>query len=265
MQDATLTQVVESLTAVGIRAGDGVLVHAAIQYLGRPVGGVDMYRQGFDRTLGPDGTLAVPTFTFVFARGQAYDPANTPSEQMGVFAEHIRTLPHAVRSPHPLQSVALIGRHAAEIASLDTPSAFDPGSAFERMLDLDFTMVLLGASIRVASIVHYSEQKAKVPYRVWKSFDGTVLRGGTAGPGTCRMFARDLALDPRNDFTPVQVLLENRGLWRQVKLNYGSVAACRLRDVVAAADDLLAKDPWALVTDGDALRRRAAGEGSDPA
>ncbi len=264
MQDVMRRQVVEGLTAVGIRAGDSVLVHAAIQYLGKPVGGVDMYRQAFDKVLGPDGTLAVPTFTFVFARGQAYDPANTPSEQMGVFAEHIRTLPHAVRSPHPLQSVALIGRHAAEIALLDTPSAFDPGSAFERMLDLDFTMVLLGASIRVASIVHYSEQKAKVPYRVWKSFDGTVLRAGSAA-GTCRMFARDLALDPRNDFTPVQVLLEDRGLWRQVKLNYGSVAACRLRDVVAAADDLLAKDPWALVTDGDALRRRGAIEGSDPA
>jgi aminoglycoside 3-N-acetyltransferase len=265
MQDVTLAQVVESLTAVGIRAGDGVLVHAAIQYLGKPVGGVDMYRQAFDKVLGPDGTLAVPTFTFVFARGQVYDPGNTPSEQMGVFAEHIRALPNAVRSPHPLQSVAVIGRHAAEIASRDTSSAFDPGSSFEGMLDLDFTMVLLGASIRVASIVHYSEQKAKVSYRVWKTFNGPIIRAGVAEPATCRMFARDLVLDPRNDFTPVQVLLESRGLWRQVKLNYGTVAACRLREVVAAADDLLKEDPWALVKDGGARRQRAAGTGNAPA
>jgi aminoglycoside 3-N-acetyltransferase len=264
MRDVTLAQVVESLTAVGIRAGDGVLVHAAIQYLGSPVGGVDTYWQAFNNVLGPDGTLAVPTFTFIFARGRPYDPGNTSSDQMGVFAEHIRTLPGAVRSPHPLQSVAVIGRHATEIASRDTPCAFDPGSAFEGMLDLDFTMVLLGASIRVASIVHYSEQKAQVPYRIWKTFTGTLIRDGKEVPATCRMYARDLGLDPQNDFTPVQTLLERRKLWRQVKLNYGSIAASKLRDVVSAADDLLKEDPWALVKDGEAMRRRAEVKGDVP-
>jgi hypothetical protein len=32
-----------------------------------------------------------------------------------------------------------------------------------------------------------------------------------------------------------------------VSLNYGQIAACRLVDFVAAADELLANDPWALV------------------
>lgn len=265
MQGVTQAQVVESLAAVAIGTGEGVLVHAAIQYLGKPEGGVDMYREAFESVLGAEGTLAVPTFNFGFARGQVFDRANTPSDQMGVFAEHIRSLPQALRSPHPLQSVAVIGRHAQDIAERDTPSAFDAGSAFERMLDLDFEMVLLGASIQVASIVHYSEQKARVPYRYWKTFEGTVFRSGEPRTATCRMFARDLALDPRRDFGSVQRLLEARGLWRQVKLNYGTVAACRLREVVAAADSLLADNPWALVKDGDALRRRATGVESDPA
>lgn len=265
MQDVTLGQVVDSLKSVGIEPGDGVLVHAAIQYLGKPEGGVDMYRQAFEAVLGPDGTLAMPTFNFGFARGLPFDRQNTPSDQMGVLAEHVRSLPHAVRSPHPLQSVAVIGRHAADIAARDTASAFDPGSAFERMLDLDFEMVLLGASIQVASIVHYSEQKAKVPYRYWKSIEGTILRAGVSSAATYRMFARDLTLDPRNDFGPVQRLLETRGLWRQVRLNYGTIAACRLQEVVAAADQLLAKDPWALVRDGETLRGRAAGKAGGPA
>ncbi len=259
MRDVTQEQVIGSLSAVGIGAGDGVLVHAAIQYLGKPAGGVDLYRQAFETQLGSAGTLAVPTFNFGFARGQPFDRVNTPSDQMGVFAEHIRTQPQAVRSPHPLQSVAVLGRHAADIGERDTPSAFDPGSAFERMLDLDFQMLLLGASIAVASIVHYSEQKANVPYRYWKSFEGTIHRDGVAQAGRCRMFAREMPLDPRNDFTPVQRLLEARGLWRQVKLNYGTVAACRMREVVAAADSLLAENPWALVKDGQTLRQRAEG------
>lgn len=263
MKEVTLEQVVDSLKAVGIGRGDGVLVHSAIQYFGRPVGGVQMYWKAFEAVLGPEGTLAVPTFNFGFARGEPFDARHTPSERMGLLAEYIRCLPNARRSPHPLQSLAVVGRWAADIAGRDTPSAFDPGSGFERMLELDFLMVLLGASIQVASIVHYSEQKAQVPYRYWKTFQGTVVRDGVAVATEYRMFARDLALDPQNDFRPVQSWLEGRGLWRQARLNYGHVAACRLRDVVAAADDLLAHNPWALVKDGERMRRLAAEMGRD--
>lgn len=258
MQAITLGLLIDGLRQVGIGQGDGVLVHSAIQYLGRPEGGVDLYRLAFEQVLGPDGTLAVPAFNFGFARGATFDARSTPSEQMGVFAEHIRTLPQARRSAHPLQSVAVIGRHAADVAGRDTPSAFDPGSAFERMLELDFKAVFLGATIQVASIVHYSEQKARVPYRTWKTFEGTVVRQGQPVAAACRMYARDLALDPQNDFAPVQRHLEAAGSWRQMRLNYGNVAACRMQDIVDAADRLLAEDAWALVRDGQALRQQAS-------
>lgn len=258
MKEVTLEQVVQSLRAVGVGRGGGVLLHSAIQYFGRPVGGVEMYWKALVEVLGPEGTLAVPAFNFAFARGEPFDVQRTPSDQMGVLSEYVRSLPQAKRSPHPLQSIAVVGRWAEDIADRDTASAFDPGSAFERMLELDFEMVLLGASIQVASIVHYSEQKAQVPYRYWKTFRGTVVRGGAAAVREYRMFARDLALDPQNDFGPVQTWLEARGLWRQTRLNYGHVAACRLGDVVAAADDLLAHDPWALVRDGERVKQQAA-------
>jgi aminoglycoside N3'-acetyltransferase len=247
VNEVTATQVAEVLRGVGVEPGDGVLVHAAIQYLGRPSGGVGLYWDAFREVLGEEGTLAVPTFNFGFARGLPFDPVNTASEEMGVFAEYVRGLPEAKRSSHPLQSVAAVGRHADDLARRDTPSAFDPGSAFERMLDLDFKMVLLGASIKVASIVHYSEQKNQVPYRCWKDFEGTIVEAGRPRTAVYRMFARDLELDPRMDFTPVQLALEEKGRWTQVKLNYGKVAMCPLREVVAAADELLRQDPWVLV------------------
>ncbi len=257
MNEVTRQQVVERLREVGIGPGDGVLVHAAIQYLGRPVGGVGLYGSAFQDVLGETGTVVVPTFNFGFARGIPFDRLNTPSEKMGVFAEHIRRLPEAVRSPHPMQSVAAVGRHAADLAGRDTPSAFDPKSAFERMLDLGFKMVLLGADIQVASIVHYTEQKHQVPYRCWKDFSGTVIEDGTERPAVCRMYARYLELDPRTDFEPLQRRLEAEGRWRQTKLNYGVVAACSLRDVVDAAEALLAEDPWALLGNGAEVRQRA--------
>jgi aminoglycoside N3'-acetyltransferase len=257
VNEVTREKVAESLRRVGVGPGDGVLVHAAIQYLGRPVGGVGLYWAAFQDVLGEAGTLVVPTFNFGYARGAPFDRADTPSEKMGVFAEYVRCLPNARRSPHPMQSIAAIGRHAEDLASRDTPSAFDPGSAFERMLDLGFTMVLLGASIQVASIMHYSEQKRQVPYRYWKDFPGTVIEDGSSRATVYRMYARDLELDPHTDFEPVQRRLQSEGRWRETRLNYGTVAACSLQDVVDAAEALLREDPWALIGNRAEVEQRA--------
>jgi hypothetical protein len=88
----------------------------------------------------------------------------------------------------------------------------------------------------------------KVPYRYWKEFTGEVqLVGRSPEMRTYRMFARDLVTDPQVSSTPVQKALEERSLWTSVPLNYGKVAACRFRDFVAVAEELLTKDPWVLV------------------
>jgi aminoglycoside N3'-acetyltransferase len=257
MNEVTQAKVVESLRTVGIGAGDGVITHAAIQFLGRPVGGVGIYWDAFREVLGPEGTLVVPTFNFGFCRGLAFDRESTPSEKMGVFAEHVRKLPVARRSSHPMQSVAAIGRYAEDLAGRDTASAFDPGSAFDRMLELDFTMVLLGASIQSVSMVHYCEQKQTVPYRFWKEFSGMVRCGGQQRQATYRMYARDLDLDPKIDQVPIQRALEAMGAWKETRLNYGTVAACRLRDFVAVTLNLLTKDPWSLVGNLPEVQQRA--------
>jgi aminoglycoside 3-N-acetyltransferase len=235
------------LHSLGIRQGDGLLVHSAIQYLGRPAGGVGMYLEAITTVIGPGGTLAVPTFNFAFARGEPYDPQNTPSAGMGSFSEYVRQQPGARRTTHPMQSLAVIGRYADELAGRDTLSAFDPGSAFERMLQLDFKLLLLGADIRATSIYHISEQRHKVPYRYWKDFPGQVRTPNGWEQRTYRMFVRDLELDPITTAEPVKELLIRRGQWLEAPLNYGRVVACRQTDFVAAVDHFLDADPWSLV------------------
>lgn len=254
MREVTLAQVLEALERVGVQPGDGLLVHSAIQFFGRPHGGIGIYLSALRKALGlpGQGTLAVPAFNFGFARGQAYNPASTPSEGMGVFPEYIRQQPEAMRTSHPMQSLAILGVHAAELSRLDTASAFDPGSAFERLVELDFKLLLLGADIQAASIVHYSEQRAAVPYRYWKSFQGQIETSHTdttqgVEPQTYRMFVRDLDLDAHLDLHPIQHALQRRGQWSSTNLNYGTIAVCRLQDFVRTADALLAADPWALV------------------
>lgn len=250
MKEVTAAQVVEILGSLGILPGDTLLVHSALQFLGKPSGGPGMYYHALAEAirLPEEGTLAVPTFNFGFAQGKPYDPKNTPSQKMGVFAEYIRTLPEAQRSPHPMQSLAAVGRCAADLAGRDTPSAFDPGSAFERLIELDGKLLLLGADIQAASIFHYSEQRARVPYRYWKEFSGQVLTPLGWLPRTYRMFVRDLELDPQIELYPLQARLQARGQWLAAQLNYGWISTCRLRHFIAAADEILAEDPWTLVT-----------------
>jgi aminoglycoside N3'-acetyltransferase len=275
MHAVTRDQLLAALKALGLQPGDGLLVHSAVQFLGRPVGGVTMYLDAASTLLeGQDwrmesgewskfnyqsrlstldsqlssGTLAVPTFNFAFARGEPYDPRSTPSQGMGAFSEHVRQLPQAHRTAHPMQSLAVIGRYAGDLAGRDTPSAFDPGSAFERLLELDFKLLLLGADVQAVSMVHYSEQRLSVPYRYWKDFTGQIKTpDGSWQTRTYRMFARDLEINPQLDLSPIQRLMQQRGQWRSVPVNYGQIASCRLSDFVRAADDLLSKDPWSLV------------------
>jgi aminoglycoside 3-N-acetyltransferase len=153
-----------------------------------------------------------------------------------------------LRSPHPMQSIAVAGKYAADLCSRDTSSAFDPGSAFDRMLELDFKLLLLGADVTFTSMIHYAEQRMQVPYRYWKEFIGEVhLTGHPSQVRTYRMFARDLVIDPEVSSAPVQKVLEERGLWNSAPLNYGKVAFCSFKDFVSVAEELILMDPWALV------------------
>ena len=266
MLSVTREQFLNILQTLGVRPGDDLMIHSALQFLGKPEGGAEMYLDILCEVLGIDAqrfvqrkpreselkecnaTLVVPTFNFGFARGEPFDLENTPSEGMGAFAELIRTRPGAFRSLHPLQSVAAIGHYAGDLAARDTPGGYDLGSPFDSMLKLDFKVLLLGADIFYTSMVQYVEQLAGVPYRYWKDFTGPV-RGadGEWRTLTYRMFVRDLELDPQVSCKPVQKFLQERGQWSAARLNYGEVALFRLVDYVKAASEMLAADAWAFV------------------
>jgi aminoglycoside 3-N-acetyltransferase len=114
------------LRALGVRPGDVLLVHSSARSLGFVAGGVQAVVQVLLDTLGPDGTLMVPTHTSansdparwvnppvpaswwpaIREQSPGFDPARTPSQWMGIIAETTRTWPGALRSNHPQVSFA---------------------------------------------------------------------------------------------------------------------------------------------------------------
>jgi len=241
-----------SLNKIGIVEGDQLLIHSAIQFLGKPEGGIEMIYQSLQSLLTPTGTIVVPTFNFDFSISAEFSTQNTPSKGMGVFSELIRRLPNSSRTSHPLQSIAAVGYHANDLSIRDTPCAFDEGSAFEHMLDLDFNCLLLGANINACSIIHFSEQRANVPYRYWKNFSGLV----DGKYATYRMFVRDLELNPLLDLNLVKARLVDQKLWNEVHLNYGTLSKFKLKDFRISADELLSKDPFCLLSNRESVKER---------
>ena len=267
MRQITQEQAVAVLQSIGIKPGDGLLVHSAIHYLGQPVGGVGMHYRALCQAVNIDpkqrahaagavGSLAVPAFNFAFARGEPYDPQTTPSAGMGSLSEYVRTRPEALRTAHPMHSLAVVGFHAKDLSARDTPCAFDPGSAFERMLELDFKLLLLGADIQAVAMLHYCEQRSQVPYRYWKDFNGLYKSSQGWETRTYRMFVRNMEVDPKIELYPVQESLQEQGLWISAPLNYGYISTCRLVDFVARTEAFLDKDPWSLVTNPPAGQQK---------
>ncbi|MBN1666923.1 MAG: hypothetical protein JW862_07530, partial [Anaerolineales bacterium] len=83
MRRLTQEQLTGLLFELGLQPGEGVMAHAAVQFLGQPQGGPGIYYAALDGVLALSdnlGTLVVPTFNFGFARGEPFDQLVTPSD-----------------------------------------------------------------------------------------------------------------------------------------------------------------------------------------
>jgi aminoglycoside 3-N-acetyltransferase len=172
------------LRRLGLRPGGVALVHAGLSGLGYIVHGVEAVRLALARTLGPEGTLLVPTFT-----GEAMDPScwvdpALPAElwnevrdgmpffdtrrslprEMGSLALSVALDPDARRSLHPLASFAALGPRAEELTSHhDLRDPFGRRSPLGRALELDADVLLLGVNQTRNAAFYLAQCLADVP------------------------------------------------------------------------------------------------------
>lgn len=128
----TRESLADDLGALGLEAGQTVLVHSSLRSLGWVCGGASAVVLAVLDVLGPGGTLVVPTHTsensdpeqwsrppvpeswwpIIRDHMPGFDPGVTPSWHMGAIAEQVRTWPTAQRSAHPQTSFAAVGARA---------------------------------------------------------------------------------------------------------------------------------------------------------
>ncbi len=243
-----IKDLIKKIQNLKFERGNSIFIHSALHSFGaakdiNPTNFSYELLEALDKKTGISGNIIVPTFNFQFTKGKTYDIKNTPSEGMGGFSEFVRKLDLSVRSKHPLQSVCVIGKDAKEICSKDTYSAFGHESAFEKMLNLDTQIILLGASIQAVSFVHLAEEQFNVPYRYWKEFEGDYIdEDKNIKKKKYGMFVRNLDINPSPNLTKIEPILQKNGKIFIEKFSYGYIKTFKAVDFIKILNDELDKN-----------------------
>ncbi|MBL4615247.1 MAG: AAC(3) family N-acetyltransferase [Magnetovibrio sp.] len=163
--------------------------------------------------LGPQGTLIVPTFAYDCAAPNIiFDLEETPSD-VGPFTNFVRLHPKAVRSLHPIFSLAGIGKHAKDILSNTGRSAFGPLSSFGRLAKYDAKFVCLGVPFSLSiTYMHHLEQMHGCNHRYHKILESKVYSNGKEVPGPWLAYLNYRGVTPKADFSSIEKRLREEGV-----------------------------------------------------
>ena len=196
----TYDQILTGLRAIGLPSGRHLLVNCAMSRIGRLHGGPATLLRALREVIG-EATVVVPTQTANNSttsrcyraetagmspaereRYQAsmpgFDPAVTPSYEMGALAEHVRQHHGAIRSAHPQASFAAIGLAAAELMRVhDLDSHLGERSPLAALYATGATTLLLGVGVEKCTALHLAEHRLGTapPMKAYTCF---LSRGG---------------------------------------------------------------------------------------
>ncbi|HEY4103395.1 MAG TPA: AAC(3) family N-acetyltransferase [Polyangiaceae bacterium] len=244
MAEVSFAQLIEQLTALGVRSGAVLLVHTSFRAV-RPVeAGPLGLIAALRAAIGEAGTLVMPTMT---DGKSVFDPARTPTCDMGVTAELFWRQPGVLRSTHPGGSFAAAGPEAEFICRpqpLSPPHGSD--SPVGRVHDLGGQVLLLGVTHSENTTLHLAEAIAQVPYSVSHptivEVDGEARSIPIAETDHCC-----------TGFRQLDEWLRARGLQRQGRVGHAAAWLCEARDVVSVALGELTRDPLVFLCPRAAL------------
>ncbi len=180
-RSVTGSDLARDLRRLGVRAGGVTMVHTRMSAIGWVIGGAETVVRALLEALGPEGTLmAYASWEHHvygpddwpadhrdahLAEPPAFDPATSEAvREHGRVPERIRSWPGAVRSAHPEASVVAIGPRARWLAA-DHPAddAYGAASPLARLVAADGQVLMLGAPLETATLLHHAEAIARVP------------------------------------------------------------------------------------------------------
>ncbi|MFL9840355.1 aminoglycoside 3-N-acetyltransferase [Sphingomonas sp. ST-64] len=169
------------LTRIGLRAGDAVMVHAAMRKVGPLLNGPDALSHAILDVVGPDGTLLVYASwdsvheDLLDASGRVlpewrdhvpgFDQESSRAVRMnGIIAEFVRTMPGARRSANPGASIAAVGRLAEWItADHGLDYGYGENTPLSKLVDIGGRVLMVGAPWDTMTLIHHADHRARLP------------------------------------------------------------------------------------------------------
>jgi aminoglycoside N3'-acetyltransferase len=167
-RNVTQADMARDFAAIGLGAGDLVMVHSALSNIGYVIDGADAVIDALLQVVGETGTVIMPTLVrggmSVEERFEAWDIDESPSD-VGRITEVFRQRPQSIRSWHPTHAASAIGplaeqltrdhKHASGRPSPWHDAAFAADSPWEKMCDLGARYMFLGTNYRTCTLFHY--------------------------------------------------------------------------------------------------------------
>ena len=165
----------KNLKSVGLNEGDNCYVPSNVSLLAKSKIKKDILLSNclssFQEVIGSNGTIFSPSASMNLCNTNIpFDKKNTPSNNMGAFAEFIRKSKNSIRSLHPFWSISGIGKNS-NILSKVSRHSYGLGSPWSKFLDLDVRQINIGIHpSKAVTLIHHVEVSVGVPYRYTKEF-----------------------------------------------------------------------------------------------
>ena len=177
---STRETIAADLRALGLAAGDNVIVHSSIKSLGWVVGGAPTVVQALIDVVGDGGTIVTPSHSYGHTDPATwtnpkvrqdwipvirdalppFDPVTTPTTHMGQIVEVFRTWPDTLRSRHPDVSFCARGANAEFVTADHTYELSQgDGSPLARLYDLDGRVLFIGVGYDRNTSFHLAEYR----------------------------------------------------------------------------------------------------------
>lgn len=177
-RDPTQEGLARDLAALGVRAGDVLMVHASMRMVG---GRAEDVLGALEEVIGPEGTLLV----LVCAEEGPFSEESPAWHDLGVFAEVARTRAGWWANAHPF--CRMVGWGPDARALLEDPpldAYYGPGSPLARLVERGGRVLRLGTDTNTTTLFHHAEYVADLPHA--RRVTQTVEVMTDAGPVTVR-------------------------------------------------------------------------------
>jgi aminoglycoside 3-N-acetyltransferase len=259
---ATIDRFESILAALEIRAGAALMVHSDLRDLVRLADARELAEQhdprgfllrAFDsalmETVGAAGTICVLGAYSDYARfAKPFDLQQSPPDpQYGAYNRYVFDQGTACRSLNPIVGFLAKGAKADWICEHISACGFGPHTPWDRLVELDGTMLFWGVDLRNMTFVHHVEQRVGVPHLYHKLYNTPVLVEGRPIDLPVVASVRYLDFNITYNFRRLSEDLAGAGVLKSFREAPFQAHAVRCRAVLSHLERVLAKDPYYLL------------------